>query len=74
MSLASLGYREVESIVETWTKKYQYHISLLDSKPNEVKYFSSNPDSWSNSVCLKPNNQSLSPQSASTLPAPAKMS
>lgn len=38
MSLASVAYREVEGIVETWTKKYQYHISLIETKPNEVKY------------------------------------
>lgn len=37
MSLASITYREVEAIVETWTKKYQYHISLIETKPNEVK-------------------------------------
>lgn len=39
--LASVGYREVEAIVETWTKKYQYHISLLEgetkARPNEIK-------------------------------------
>lgn len=37
MSLASVGYREVESIVEKWTKKYQYHVSLLESKPSMVR-------------------------------------
>ena len=32
-----MAYREVEAIVETWTKKYQYHISLMETKPNDVK-------------------------------------
>jgi hypothetical protein len=40
MSLASVSYREVEAIVEQWSNKYQYHISLHDSKPQQVKCFS----------------------------------
>ena len=32
MSLSSMAYREVDNIVSTWTKKYQYHISLLEGK------------------------------------------
>lgn len=51
MSLASVGYREVEAIVEKWTNKYQYHISLHDSKPQEVKLFCPYAGSWSSSVC-----------------------
>jgi hypothetical protein len=50
MSLASIAYREVEAIVETWTKKYQYHISLIETKPNEVKYFFIDVDLWCSSV------------------------
>ena len=56
MSLASVGYREVEAIVEQWTNKYQYHISLLDSKPNQARYPQYYLDLWSNSVYHKPKN------------------
>lgn len=38
MSLNAMAYREVDTIVSAWTNKYQYHISLLESKPNLVKY------------------------------------
>lgn len=38
MSLTSIGYREVEKIVSTWTDKYQHHISLMDTKPDVAKY------------------------------------
>lgn len=37
MSLTSIGYREVEKIVSTWTDKYQYHISLMDTKTDMAK-------------------------------------
>lgn len=37
MSLNSLAYREVDTIVSTWTSKYKYHISLLESTQNLVK-------------------------------------
>ena len=38
MSLSSAAYREVDTIVSSWTTKYRYHISLLDSKPDMTKY------------------------------------
>jgi hypothetical protein len=37
MSLTSIGFREVEKIVSTWTEKYQYHISLMDTKPEVAR-------------------------------------
>ena len=37
MSLTSIGYREVEKIVSKWTDKYQYHISLMDTKSDMAK-------------------------------------
>lgn len=46
MSLASVGYREVEDIVSKWTTKYQYHIHMLESKPKDVRYSSRYADSW----------------------------
>ena len=38
MSLSTMAYREVDTIVSSWTTKYQYHISLVESKPTQVKY------------------------------------
>lgn len=38
MSLSSSAFLNVDTIVSTWTSKYRYHISLLESTPELVKY------------------------------------
>lgn len=44
MSFSSAAYREVDSIVSSWTSKYRYHISLMESKPDMAKYTHHNQD------------------------------
>ena len=50
MSMSSMAYREVDTIVSKWTNKYQYHISLLESKPEVSRYILPHIDLWSNSA------------------------